>query len=65
MSRFLLPIACVLLALAGSVARAANPCGIAPGDWCTTPADGACGRHMNEADCRADSACVALRYKGE
>ncbi len=58
----------MLLALTMSpagLAWAGNVCGLSPNDWCTGPKDGACGRHMNEADCRADTKCVAVRYSGE
>jgi hypothetical protein len=59
--------ACLLLSvvMSASFARAENICGASPSDWCTSPKDGACGRHMNEADCRADDNCAALRYSGE
>lgn len=51
--------------LAAAFAQAATTCGDSIEDWCTSPKDGACGRHMNEADCRADSHCAAMRYSGE
>jgi hypothetical protein len=50
---------------AAGPAQAENICGTSPNDWCTSPKDGACGRHMNEADCRADAKCAAMRYSGE
>jgi hypothetical protein len=59
--------ACLLLVviLPASSALAQSTCGVSPDDWCTGIRDGACGRHMNEADCRADSHCAAMRYGGE
>jgi hypothetical protein len=54
-----------LLTLPASLVRADNFCGARTNDWCTSAKDGACGRHMNEADCRADAKCVAMRYEGE
>lgn len=55
----------VLLMSPASSVWAGNSCGMSPNDWCTSPKDGACGRHMNESDCRADTKCVAVRYSGE
>jgi hypothetical protein len=46
-------------------ARADNICGMSIEDWCTSEKDGACGRHMTEAACRADTRCAAMRYSGE
>jgi hypothetical protein len=61
-----LRVCLLLLALVpASLVRAQNTCGASPDDWCTRPQDGACGRHMDEADCRADSNCAAMRYSGE
>jgi hypothetical protein len=59
--------ACLLFALLvpASLVRAQNICGVSPDDWCTSAKDSACGRHTNEADCRADSNCAAMRYSGE
>lgn len=58
-------IVLVFALLPVTFARAANTCGASIDDWCTSPNDGACGRHMNEKDCRADSNCAAVRYSGE
>jgi hypothetical protein len=55
----------LLLATPAVSAKAGNPCGTSPDDWCTKPSDGICGTHLNEADCRADKRCVAVRYSGE
>jgi hypothetical protein len=55
----------LLAVLPASLAQAENVCGGSPDDWCTGPSGGACGQHMNEADCRADSNCAAMRYAGE
>jgi len=59
---------CVLVALAvfqPVVVQAQNICGMSIEDWCTSPTQSACGRHMNEADCRADTECAAVPYSGE
>lgn len=40
-------------------------CGFRHDDWCTSAADGACGRHMTAAACRADPACRGMEYSGE
>lgn len=58
-------LAVLALMLLPSLAHAGNICGTSPSDWCTGASDGACGRHLNEADCRADSTCAAVRYGGE
>ena len=40
-------------------------CGFRHDDWCTSEADGACGRHMTTAACRADPTCSGMEYRGE
>lgn len=40
-------------------------CGLSPDDWCPSPSGDACGRHADEAACRADPACVGMPYRGE
>jgi hypothetical protein len=65
MTLFRVALALVLIFAPACFAQAANFCGGSATDWCTSAKDGACGRHANEADCRADAACVALRYSGE
>jgi hypothetical protein len=47
----------VLLLLACGAAAAADgdaPCGFSPHDRCRAPEGDPCGRHENEAACRAD-----------
>ena len=65
MTHFRLILALILIAVPVGFARAENMCGGSIDDWCTSPKDSACGAHLNEADCRADSKCVAVRYSGE
>lgn len=52
---------------AGAPPAEAQPiaCGIGPTDWCPAPAGDPCGRHRTREACRADPACVGLRYRGE
>jgi hypothetical protein len=60
--------ALLLLVLAIGTAAAADGdglCGLSPDDWCKTPEGDPCGRHRNEAACRADPACFAMPYRGE
>ena len=73
-TRARLVIACLCLALAGGACSAptAPPaparkasCGAAPGDWCTSAADGPCGAHPDQASCRADDRCEGMPYRGE
>ena len=40
-------------------------CGISPHDWCAAPAGDPCGKHANEAACRADPHCRGMQYRGE
>jgi hypothetical protein len=58
-----------LLAVAGvgATPSAAQPppCGTSPTDWCPAPVGDPCGRHRNVADCRADTACYGIPYRGE
>jgi hypothetical protein len=66
MPRFL----CLAFVLAAGACSAAPPppkpnCGGAPGDWCTSAADGPCGAHPDEAACRADDRCRGMPYRGE
>jgi hypothetical protein len=61
--RSLIILFCILLQV--QVAQAANPCGMSPGDWCTKPSDGPCGRHIDAVECRADPACSGMEYSGE
>ena len=64
-----LPLLAVPLDLATGVAVAADPvdpyCGLGPDDWCPAPEGDPCGRHPDEASCRADPACYAMPYRGE
>ena len=60
--------ALLLLVLAIGTAAASDGdglCGLSPDDWCAAPEGDPCGRHMNEAACRADPACFAMPYRGE
>jgi hypothetical protein len=59
--------ACILLVLAIGAAVASDDalCGLSPDDWCEAPEGDPCGRHRNEAACRADPACFAMPYRGE
>ena len=60
--------AVLLLALAIGPAAAAggdSPCGLSPDDWCEASAGDPCGRHGDEAACRADIACFGMPYRGE
>lgn len=52
-------------AVVPGAALAQNPCGLSIRDWCPSPAGDPCGRHKNERECRADAACVGLRYRGK
>ena len=65
--RLLLPTA--LLALGAGAAMAADAsdpfCGFSPDDWCASPDGDPCGRHLDEASCRADTTCNAMPYRGE
>jgi hypothetical protein len=65
MNLFRLTLTVVLMAAPPCFAQTAAICGNSATDWCTSAKDGACGRHANEADCRADAACAAVRYSGE
>jgi hypothetical protein len=40
-------------------------CGERPTDWCPAPAGDPCGRHRNAVECRADSRCYGMPYRGE
>ncbi len=62
---FRLTIVLVLISAPVCIAQTASMCGGSINDWCTSAGDGACGGHANEADCRADAACLAVRYSGE
>jgi hypothetical protein len=55
----------LLLLPALPAAAQTNPCGLSPSDWCASPQGDPCGRHKNERACRADPACVGMRYRGE
>jgi hypothetical protein len=48
-----------------AVAQPQGECGLSIRDWCPSPPGDPCGRHKNERECRADLACVGLRYRGE
>jgi hypothetical protein len=43
----------------------ALPCGVSSHDWCPAPKGDPCGRHRDEASCRADRRCVGMPYRGE
>ena len=64
-----MPVLAVVLVLVSGVAMAtdaADPfCGLSPDDWCAAPEGDPCGRHPDEAACRADPACYAMPYRGE
>jgi len=50
----------------GPKAKPTDPfCGLSPHDWCAAPAGDACGRHANQAECRADPKCRGMPYRGE
>jgi hypothetical protein len=53
------------MAIAPATAQAQNICGASINDWCISAKSDACGRHMDEASCRADTKCAAVRYSGE
>jgi hypothetical protein len=61
--------ACVLMLLSGVGPAVAQPapgnCGLSIRDWCPSPPGDPCGRHRNESECRADSNCVGIKYRGE
>jgi len=40
-------------------------CGLGPGDWCASPPGDPCGKHADEASCRADAQCRGMPYLGE
>ena len=42
-----------------------RPCGMSTDDWCPSPKDDPCGRHLKEAACRLDPACTGMPYLGE
>lgn len=50
---------------ASALAQPRGECGLSTRDWCPTPPGDPCGRHKNERECRADPACVGMRYRGE
>jgi hypothetical protein len=50
---------------APAVAQSPGPCGFSIRDWCPSPPGDPCGRHNNERECRADPACVGIKYRGE
>ena len=52
-------------AAAPALAQPQGPCGFSIRDWCSAPAADPCGRHNNERECRADPACVGIKYRGE
>lgn len=62
-------IACVTGFLVLSAAHSAEGdealCGYSPSDWCASPAGDPCGRHRDQASCKADPACFAMPYRGE
>jgi hypothetical protein len=63
-----IPGVLLLLVLAMGAAAASDDdglCGLNPDDWCAAPEGDPCGRHTNEAACRADLACFAMPYRGE
>lgn len=64
MRRHFIALAITVL-LAPGAAIASDTCSYSPDDWCTTARDGACGRHPDEAACRADTACRGMEYRGE
>ena len=47
------------------LAQPQGPCGLSIRDWCPAPPGDPCGRHKNERECRADPACVGIKYRGE
>jgi hypothetical protein len=50
---------------AGAAADGGELCGLGPSDWCPAPAGDPCGRHLDEAACRADPVCFGMPYRGE
>lgn len=52
-------------AVTPEVAPADPNCAVSFGGWCPSPPGDPCGAHKNEADCRADKACVGMPYLGE
>jgi hypothetical protein len=64
--RFPILLAALLLTVSSAAAAdAGGSCGFRPDDWCPSPPGDPCGRHLNEADCKADPACYAMPYRGE
>ncbi len=51
--------------IAPALAQPQAECGLSIKDWCAPPPGDPCGRHKNERACRADPACVGIRYRGE
>jgi hypothetical protein len=58
-------IAILLLSLVAAADEPDPLCGLSPRDWCPAPEGDPCGRHRDEAACRADAACYAMPYRGE
>ena len=67
--RFAVPVLAALwLGCSGAGPLLAQPqgeCGLSIRDWCPSPPGDPCGRHKNERECRADPACVGIKYRGE
>lgn len=42
-----------------------NYCGMGPADWCPVPSWDFCGSKKNMQECKADSGCQGIRYRGE
>lgn len=40
-------------------------CGLRLGDWCPSAPNDACGKHKSVEECRADTTCKGMPYKGE
>ena len=56
----------LILIIGPSTASGADGlCGLSPDDWCPAAEGDPCGRHKDEAACRADPACFGMPYRGE
>ena len=40
-------------------------CGRHAGDWCPAPVGDPCGAHKTVESCRADVACMGMKFRGE
>lgn len=54
-----------LFAFSNCHAQPSNFCGMGIKDWCTVPSWDFCGSHKNTQECKADSNCQGIPYRGE